>query len=412
MCRSLSTTTLIQTFVVLIAMGATQFSSAATELRGMVHIGSASHDSRSDEFTSGFDKLPFGTDVPSARAAVRMDSVFGDFVSGAVADIDSQRSSLVDLHEAWIGWHPIPQGPWRVRTKMGSFFPVSSFEVGYDQIGWNAERTISGSAINSWIAEEIRILGAEVTTQWRGALVGSPHEVTGRLGIFGGNDPAGTEIAWRGWHLGNRTTGMFQKLRLPDLPAYRPDGHVPMQSRNVRVFREIDNRPGFYGSIGYAFESRFEVEAMHYDNRADPLAVNDGQYGWHTRFNHVAMRLHLADEWELQAQIMRGRTTMGGVAVDARFSSGYLLASRRFGTGTATLRYDHFEVGDLDGVPDDPNGENGHAWAIAWAQPLTDRLLLLVEAQRVKSHRPARALVAEFPRQVENSLAMELRFPF
>lgn len=405
-------TTLLQTFVAVFAIGAAPLAGAATELRGMIHVGSATHNSRSDEFTSGFDKSPYGVAEPSARATVRLDSVFDDFVAGAVTDIDSQRSSVADLHEAWLGWHPIPKGPWRVRTKVGAFFPVSSLEVGYDQIGWTAERTISASAINSWIAEEIRILGAEVTTQWRGALVGSPHEVTGRLAVFGGNDPAGTEIAWRGWHLGNRTTGLFQKLRLPDLPAYRPGGHVPAQSRNVRVFREIDDRPGYYGSLGYAFDSRFEVEAMHYDNRADPLKIEDGQYGWHTRFDHLAMRIHLADDWDLQAQIMRGRTTMGGVAVDARFSSGYLLASRTFGAGTATLRYDYFAIDDLDGVPNDSNKENGFSWAIAWAQPLSDRLLLLIEAQRVRSHRSARALVAESPRQIENILAIELRFPF
>jgi hypothetical protein len=80
---------------------------------------------------------------------------------------------------------------------------VSSLEVDYDQVGWNADRTISSAAINSWIAQEVRIFGAEFTAQWRGAL---------------------------------------------------------------HVFRELDHRPGWYGALGYSFEGVLDIEAMHYDN--------------------------------------------------------------------------------------------------------------------------------------------------
>ncbi len=383
---------------------------ASSEFRGMVHIGAATDHSRSDELTSRLNKLPLGAEQPSARVAMRFDAVISDFAIHANADIDSHRTSLADLHETWLGWHPIPSGPWRVRARAGAFFPVSSFEVGYDQIGWGAERTVSGSAINSWIAEEIRILGAELTTQWRGALVGSPHEFTTRLGLFGGNDPAGTQIGWRGWHVGNRTTGLFQNLRIPDLPVYSADGPFAKQTHTIQLFREIDGRPDYYTSAGYAYDGRVELEILHYDNRADPLIIKDGQYSWQTRFDHAAVRLHLDQAWMLQAQVIRGKTVMGGHAIDAEFSTWYVLTSRQFNAGTATLRHDRFKVIDHDGLFNDSNAEDGYAWALPWAQPLSVSLLVLVEAQQVTSERPARTWLQDSARQVEKSLIFEVRW--
>ena len=386
--------------------------SAASPLQGLVSIGGADTDSSSNAFTSGFDKLPFGSERPAARTDLRLDLQRGSISWNMVADADTRRSSVVDLQEAWIGWNPVPDSPWRIRTRAGAFFPTMSVETGYGQVAWNAERTVSGSAINSWIAEEIRILGAEVTLQWRGALVGSPHTLTTRAGIFGGNDPAGTQMAWRGWHLANRTTGLFQKLRLPDLPVYRWRGALPQQTRDVQLFREIDGRPGIYGSLGYAFEDRFDVEVMRYDNRGDPVSLKNGQYSWRTDFDHVSLRLRLSESTDINAQVMRGRTLMGDVAVDTRFSSWFLLLSHHFAKGTATLRYDDFETHDHDSLPNDPNGENGHAWAIAWAQPLRENWLWLIEAQRIKSVREARALIGESPKQTDSRITAELRWSF
>lgn len=358
-------------------------------------------------------KSPFGLSTPSARLALRLDGApFGNVVAAAVADADSARSGVLDLQEAWLGWNPVPTSPWRVRAKAGAFFPVSSLEVGYDQVGWNAQRTISSAAINSWISEEIRIVGAELTGQWRGALINVPHTFTTRLGVFAGNDPAGTEIAWRGWQIGGRVTGLFQKLRLPDLPVYQPDGAIPQQTRNVHEFRELDHRAGLYGALGYSFEGRLDLDAMHYDNRGDPLRVKDGQYSWHTRFDHLGARLQLPGNWDLLSQVMQGSTQMGPNAVHVRFSSWYGLVSHRLGPGLATVRYDWFRTTEHDILPDDANGERGHALAFAWSFAMTPSLKLVTEALRVESTRDARILVGEHPHQTEDSLAVELRLAF
>lgn len=385
----------------------------AATLDGLATVGSAASDARSNAFTEGMDKSPFGLGVPAGRLALRMAAApLNDIQLTAVADADSERSSVLDLQEAWLGWNPVPSSPWRVRAKAGAFFPLNSLEVAYDQVGWNAARTISSSAINSWIAQEVRVLGAEFTAQWHGALIGSPHTVTARFGLFEGNDPAGTEIAWRGWDLSGRVTGLFQQLRLPDLPVYQPTGPIWRQTRDVHVFRELDHRPGLYEVLGYSLEGRLDVEAMHYDNRADPLTVKSGQYGWRTRFNHVSVRLRLPSAWELDSQAMRGSTLMGPNAVHVGFSSWYLLASHALGAGPLTLRYDWFHSSDRDILPQDPNGERGHAWALAYSLPLPHELTLVTEALRVVSNRAARAQLGADPRQTENSLQLELRWSF
>jgi hypothetical protein len=386
-------------------------SAAAATLRGLVSVGSSAEDSRSDDFTASLDKSAFDLDVPAARIVLHAEATLpGDIVVTLVTDADSRRSSVLDVQEAWFGWNPVPTSAWRMRAKLGAFFPVDSLEVGYDQPGWNAAHTNSSAAVNSWIAQEIRVIGAEFTGQWRGALLGSPHAYTVRLGVFAGNDPAGTEIAWRGWDLSGRVTGLFQKLRLPDLPVYRPAGPIPQQTRDVHVFRELDHRPGWYGALGYGFEGVLEIEAMHYDNRADPLELKHGQYGWRTKFDHLGARLTLPGEWELLSQGMRGSALMGPNAVYLGFSSWYLLAGKELGPGRATLRYDWFHASEHDILPGDPNSESGHAWALAYSLPLPHSLVLVAEALRVDSRRAARSQIGENPRRRENSLALELRW--
>ena len=385
----------------------------AVELRGQFALGTAAAGAGTDSFTEGMDKSPFGSAVPTGRLDIRADAApFGDFVATLIADADTRRNRLIDVQEAWVGWQPVPQSPWRFRAKAGAFFPVSSLEVGYDSVGWNAIRTLSSSAINSWIAEEIRIVGTELTMQWRGAMVDSPHTFTARLGVFGGNDPAGTELAWRGWNVGGRVTGLFQPLRLPDLPVYRADGAIPLQTRTVHVLREIDDRPGAYASLGYARNEWLDVAAMHYDNRGDPLQVSNGQYSWHTRFDHLSLQLRFPRDWQLLSQIMKGSTLMGPNAVHVDFSSWYLLASRSLGPGQVTVRHDRFRTADLDDLPTDANGERGNAWALAYSAPLRHRFTLVAEVLRVDSHRAARSLIGAAPRRVENSLSVELRRDF
>jgi hypothetical protein len=385
----------------------------AAELRGQLDAGLAAANDAAHSFEGGLGKSPYVGAGPVARLALRGDAHLSETLVGRIVlDADSQRSNTVGLQEAWLGWHPIPTNPWRVRLKAGSFFPATSLETGYDSATWSAERTYSASAINTWIGQEIRINGVELDLLRRGAFDGSPHTFGVTAGLFTGNDPAGTLLAWQGWNLSGGITGVGQHSRLPDLPAYRPDGPLPIQTRDVHLFREIDGRIGRYASGHYGHAGWLEVSVLHYDNRADPLRIEARQYGWRTRFNHASLRLRLPGNWEVLAQGMRGETLMGPAAVLVDFAAWYVLATRPLGAGSISLRYDDFGTTDRDLTPADPNGEHGRALALAYARPLTGSLTLITELLGVDATRPARQLLDEAPRQREASLAMILRWTF
>jgi hypothetical protein len=393
--------------------GSNPASVQAGELRGQLDLGLAAAPDAAHSFEGGLGKSPYADAGPVARLALRGDAHLSETLVGRVVlDADSQRSNTVGLQEAWLGWHPVPTTPWRIGLKAGSFFPATSLETGYDSASWSAERTFSASAVNTWIGQEIRINGVELDLLRRGALDGSPHTFGVSAGAFAGNDPTGTLLAWQGWNLSGGITGIGQHSRLPDLPAYRPDGPLPIQTRNVHVFREIDGRLGRYAVVHYGHAGWLEVSALHYDNRADPLRIEGRQYAWRTRFDHASLRLRLPGNWELLAQGLRGETLMGPAAVQVDFTAWYVLATHALGTASISLRYDDFGSTDRDLTPGDPNGEQGRALALAYARPLTGSLTLITELLGVDGTRPARPLVGEAPRQREASLAMILRWTF
>ena len=124
-------------------------------------------------------------------------------------------------------------------------------EIDYERLTWTPTRTISASAINSWIGEELRTKGLELSLTHRGRASGSPHD----FGVDGGGiqwQRSGRHLAgvarlghWRPHHRRQRT------IELADLPVYRPDGPINKQTRDINLFREIDGRAGYY-AVGAA----------------------------------------------------------------------------------------------------------------------------------------------------------------
>ena len=71
-------------------------------------------------------------------------------------------------------------------------------------------------------------------------------------------------------------------------------------------FEEIDHRPGVYAGLEWRYAQRALVQVARYDNRADPTAFSDGQWGWGTDFNHLAVQVSLPAEVGLVVQWMDG----------------------------------------------------------------------------------------------------------
>ncbi len=351
--------------------------------------------------------------IQLGRAAFRVETYLpGDVNAVVVADAHTERRQLLDLQEAWLSWNPVPAGSWRTRLKVGAFFPASNLELAYPGVGWTAQNSISSSAANTWIGEELRMFGAELSWLRRGAFARSPHDFGMAFTVFGGNDPAGSLLAWRGWSVGDRITGISESLKLADLPAYRSTGPIPLQRRDINLFREIDHRAGYAISASYSYARRVELQGLHYDNRGDPLAIEHGQYSWRTRFDQFGARWHGAGQWEILGQILDGQTVMGPNAVNVTFTAAYLMASRPLGAGRVAVRHDRFRTDEHDVLPEDPNEEQGYAWTVSYRLPLAKHWQLTMEALAITSSRPARALLDESVRQTERSVLAGLRWNF
>lgn len=388
----------------------------ADELRGMIDVRAISSDSQHSWTRAGLGKSRYDSD--SSGLSVGQATLLGEIdlpqALSAVASVatSNQRASSLDIREAWLGWNPVPESAWKIKAKVGAFFPPSSLEIEYDSIGWTPTRTVSSSAINSWIGEELRTTGVEFQLSRAGRFEQSPHDLGLTFALFQGSDPAGTLLGWRGWSISDQIAGRSAPTLLADLPVYHADGGIPKQSRTIHPYREIDGRVGYYLGAQYRYQQWVELAWLRYDNRADQLIVKDGQYAWYTRFDHVNAIVRFNEQWELLFQNMRGATSMGKTAVALDYRAWFALLSRPLGAGRISLRYDRFGTQEHDNLPSDPNSERGQSVALAYTLPLSDSVTLLTEALMIKSQRGSRSLVGEPTNQVERSVTTSLRWQF
>ena len=77
----------------------------------------------------------------------------------------------VDVTEAFLEWRPFPSSAWRWRTRLGAYYPPISLEN--RDAGWQSAYSLSPAAINTWLGEELRIVGAEAELTWLGSRTGS-----------------------------------------------------------------------------------------------------------------------------------------------------------------------------------------------------------------------------------------------
>lgn len=360
----------------------------------------------------GFGKLRWGATGDGYR--LRPHAVEGALIwqprftwslSGtAVVAAQQGQEHAVDLQEAFVTWKPLAGGSMRVSARAGLFWPPLSLE--HQGAAWAVADTVSPSAINSWIGEEVKVVGAEATLSRR---LGE-HEISATAAIFGFNDTAGTLLAFRGWALHDLKATAFGKHPLPPLNAFMTRAQAP----DTRPVIELDNRPGFYGRLLWRPPAPFTLQVLHYDNRGDPTAVRRGQWGWETRFTNIGAQLDLGERTKLLGQAMEGTTKMGfpsaGVYwVETRYRSAFLLASRKIGEGGLSARVDLFDTRNHGTRLNRDDDEKGWSLTGAWRTPLFDRAMLVIEAMHVASDRRARGRSALRPNQHQTALQAALR---
>lgn len=329
--------------------------------------------------------------------------------------------STMEGHEAGIveaylygGWDIGSSG--RLRFQLGHLLlPTSKENV---DIAWASPYTLSFSALNSWIGEEVRLTGLLVEHR---TPLGDLDEVLVGGSAFGGNDSTGALLAWRGWTLGDRLSTFDEVVPLPPIRSLDPGGSfAPQLDRGSRPFGDdLDDRIGWAGYLRWQRPEVASVQWTHYDNRGDRL-LHDREYAWRTRFDLLGFELHPrgpihGGAFSFLGELLVGETGMGeplGPEVQVDMETAYLLVSWQLGGWRLSARYDTFEVTDLDSTPDDDNNDHGKAWTIAAFWEFHPGLRIGLELLDVESSRLPAALAGFDPDTDARSVFLELRYAF
>ncbi len=336
----------------------------------------------------GLGKFRFGETQPSPDFRVTEAvgqatlAVADDIHAVAVLRIEPEQRSFVDVLESYVAWRPQAVGDWRWSVKAGAFFPQLSLEN--TDLGWTSPYTLTPSALNTWVGEELRTIGGEGTLSH--AMPWGTVALTGAL--FCCNEPAGTLIADRGWALDDRPTGLFERIREPDA-TLRLFGETP--PGRAGLFQDIDGHVGWYGGADWDVTGVGHAAVLRYENRADPRAATSGDQAWATAFWSVSFKTRIL-ETALLAQALSGETSVGspgGPLHTTDFRSAFVLASYDLGDWRISARAEAFATRNSDGALLD---EDGHAFTGAVNWNPRDWLRLTAELIALHSRRAERVL--------------------
>lgn len=380
----------------------------AHELSGILDLRAVAAEGATSYLDGGLGKLRFDADHDGLRIGqlalfYRHDLSETFKVSVDAISYADRDSNPVDLTEAWLEWRPWPRSPWRSRLRFGAFYPPISLENRLT--GWRSAYSVSWSAVNTWVGEEIRTIGMEYALDWMGTRSGSAFDFGLTAGVYAWNDPAGVLIAKRGWAMHDRQTALFGRVG-------RPGDANPVDGRTL--FEEIDHRPGYYVGAEARYLDRAELRVLHYDNRGDRVTYSQriDDLAWETLFDSVGLVLTPTDHLTLIAQGLRGVTYIDPVRVfEWKFDAAFLLASFELGPHRLTLRRDWFSMDQTQGFP--PFGhDSGTAWTLAWLYELNRHWSFALEALRIDSTFTSRAKFALAPHESGRTAQLGLRFAF
>ena len=322
-----------------------------------------------------------------------------DFLAAAQVGVDWTPSRFFDVHvsgaahddeaglvEAYADARAI-FGNDELQLRAGQFFLPTSRE-NKDAL-WTSPYSITFSALNTWIAQEVRPIGADL--EWRHTTERG-HTLTTAATAFRGNDSMGAELGWRGWTVGNRLSTYDDVLPLPPLASFgtffrdqRRDGTKPFGS-------DLDGGTGISTRVRYSVRQRANVQYAWLDNRGDRLLHDSGhgsEYAWATKFHLVSAEIGNTDNFVLATEYMSGTTGMGSAPgfVDAGFYAAYILLSQKYGRARWTARYDLFGTSEQDFSLAERNDESGRSWTLAWLYDVTPSIRAAAEFTQVAGHR-------------------------
>jgi len=336
------------------------------------------------------------------------------------------EDSAVGFTEAYLKHRTLPTASgYRLQTKAGIFYPEISLEN--DAYAWASKDTLNSSSLNTWIGEEIRVLGTEVKVTRLGRLNNDAFDLSLSATAFINNDPTGALLAWHGWTTSSRQTLWAEKRPFPWFPALDEGQALEGQARESDPFLEIDHRAGYHVRGEWLLHGKGEFSAGYYNNRATPYKVVDGQYGWHTRFYHLGARWRFSKDITLVAQYLSGDTLMQSHlredVVNNDYANAFVSLTYRWQTlpwgeklankkHKSTIRLEDFSVTDNDNTWGDNNNENGQALTLNHSYRISKQWFLSAEFNLTDSHRPARGYTGQAIDLIEKQWQLAARYFF
>ncbi len=342
-----------------------------------------------------------GLQLGRARFAVSQD--LGDFLTAKIdASAWGQHArNPLDLTEGYLQLHPYPIGDWRSRLKLGAFYAPLSLEN--RAAGWESPYTLSSSAMDSWVAQELRTIGAEFKLEWLGTHSGHDFDLGAAVGVYGWNQGAGDSLADAGFSISDWQSSLFGRVGLPNGIMGSND-----------EYHQFDNRVGTYIGLDAHYLDRITLQGLHYDNHANPAAGDEitGNYAWQTRFDTAGVRAENDAGWTAIVQWLAGATHVAPDEVgllEWKFVTRYVLLSKRIGAHTLSARYDDFKVNGEQSFAGGDQG--GHALTLAYRFEPNGHWRFTLEGVRARDFQINRPIFAdEAPFATESSVQLAVRY--
>jgi hypothetical protein len=396
---------------------------------GVLDIRASSTDSLAKSYIAGGQgkfALSDGQQLSIGQAGVELIAQWDNGLSahGIFNGYLDKEDSAAGVTEAYVKYRRLPNASgYRLQVKGGIFYPEISLEN--NAFAWASKDTLNSSMLNTWIGEEIRVLGSEMKITRLGRMNDNAFDLSFSVSAFIQNDPAGALLAWHGWTMSSRQTLWGESREIPWFPAR--DDVLAGQAGKSEPFLELDHKAGYHMRGEWSLHGKGELSAGYYDNNAIPYKVKNGQYGWQTRFFHLGASWHFSKSLSLRAQYLSGDTLMQSPdkvdMVNNDYDSAYVSLTYQwhdFPWGDksgnkkhkSTVRIENFSVIDNDLTLGDNNNEDGQALTLNHSYRLTQYWFLLAEFNYIDSHRPARFYTSDPVDLIERQLQFSARYFF
>lgn len=367
----------------------------AVEVKGLVQLNYVKASDQSSWFEEGTGILAYSNDGANVQQAlVELSDTFSNGLSyEVVANYYQLGEQKLGISQAQVSFKPLSSEKLRWRARVGFFYPKLSLEN--VDTGWLSPFTYTQSAVNSWVGEELRTAGLEVTLFSPGRTRNSPISWEFHGAVFKANDPLGTVISWRGFAMHDRQSLNNDRVPFAPYPSVIGEDRI-FHPNYVEPYHELDGNIGFYLGAHVEYYKQSSLRYYYYDNQADPLEVSHERlYAWRTKFHSLALQHKFDGNTRILGQWLSGSSVMGNRFVYINFDAWYLMLSHKHKAHRISLRFDKFKVREDDVFPWDQNNSDGHGVTLAWRYDIDKNWQIGVEQHINKNSADIRATLGD-----------------